>query len=411
MPQSLPEGKTQINAHLPAGLARRVKRHVVAAIHGFFAATAPGLEAVCRDELMAAGLAHSPQVVPGGVEFSGRLDVCYGSNLRLRTANRILMRIAEFKATGFGSLDKKASGIPWELFLPPGQDLDIRVSAKNSRLMHTGAISERIMKAISARLGRSPEPSLPGKVCQRLYVRTVKDLFTLSIDTSGESLYKRGVKTHGGRAPLRETAAAAILMLAGYRPGMPLLDPMCGSGSFSIEAAMMSRLIPPGWFRRFAFMDWPSYRPRQWAHLRKEVLSEASLQADITAPIVASDRDLAVCRRLSQTLEKWDLSGSVQLVNADFLHMPLHLTDATSPHRTGLVVLNPPYGKRIGSRKESWRLMPAICDTLMSDFKGWRFALLAPPQSMPSGFPRHCHTRQIFHNGGLKLMLVTGQVG
>jgi putative N6-adenine-specific DNA methylase len=320
------------------------------------------------------------------------------------------MRIAEFKATGFGSLERKTSEIPWELFLPPEQRLEIRATAKNSRLMHTGAISERILKAVSARLAQTMPPPASEKPAQRLYVRAVKDFFTLSLDTSGESLYKRGVKTHGGRAPLRETAAAAILKLAGYRPGIPLLDPMCGSGSFSIEAAMISRRIAPGWFRRFAFMDWPSFRPRQWAHIRKAALSAAASPAGDTSPIVASDKDQGVCRGLSEALERVDLSGSVQVVNADFFHMPLPLTAATPPRQAGLIVLNPPYGKRIGSREESRRLIVAICDTLMTDFKGWRVALLAPPRSLPSGLFRHCQTRAFYH-GGLRLALVTGNVG
>jgi putative N6-adenine-specific DNA methylase len=184
---------------------------------------------------------------------------------------------------------------------------------------------------------------------------------------------------------------------------------MCGSGSFSIEAAMMSRRIPPGWFRRFAFMDWPAFRPRQWAYVQKAALSAVASPVGVTAAIIASDKDHGTCRGLSETLERVDLSGSVQVVNADFFHMPLDLTAVAPPHQAGLIVLNPPYGKRIGSHEESRRLLAAICDTLMTGFKGWRFALLALPQFLPPGLSRHCQTRA-FHHGGLRLALYIGKV-
>jgi putative N6-adenine-specific DNA methylase len=272
--------------------------------------------------------------------------------------------------------------------------------------MHTGAISERVLKAISSRLGRQATEPPPGKSGQGLFIRAIKDHFTLSIDSSGENLYKRGIKTHGGRAPLRETTAASILKLAGYQPERPLLDPMCGSGSFSIEAAMMSRRIPPGWYRDFAFMHWPAFRPRQWAYIRQAALGGA---APAAAAILASDKDPTVCRRLSETLERCDLCGSVQVVNADFFHMPLP-PDRPRPDLPGLIVLNPPYGRRIGSQGESQRLIATICDKLISDFKGWRFAILAPPGAIPDGFSSRCHTRA-FHHGGLKLVLHIGIIG
>jgi putative N6-adenine-specific DNA methylase len=306
-------------------LAKRIKRHVIGRERTFFAATPPGFEPVCLSELLklqpVAGNAHA---VRGGVEFDGRLEVCYQANLNLRTANRILMRIHTFKSTNFRQFEKKVRGIPWELYLQPGSFLNVQVTTKHCRLRHSGAISEKIQKAITLCLsGIEPEEKIPraASAPQNIFVRGVDDRFTVSIDSSGDILYKRGLKKHIGRAPLRETLAAAALLLAGYDPGLPLLDPLSGAGTFSLEAALMAKRIPAGWSRNFAFMEWPSFRPKRWDYIRRQAESHF-VQPD--RPLIfASDTDPGACQKLERCVQKHRLSDAVQVNHRDFFDLNL----------------------------------------------------------------------------------------
>ena len=209
--------------------------------------------------------------VSGGVEFSGKLYDGYLANLHLRTATRILMRIETVSASHFTRLSKKAAEIPWELYLRPDAVPLIRVSTHHCRLYHKDAVSAIFTESVRNRLlqyAGDPQTQDNPVIQQRLFIRGMDDRFSVSIDSSGDLLYKRGIKTLAGEAPVRETLAAAILMLAGYSGNEALVNPMCGSGTFAVEGALMARNIPPGWNRSFAFMGWPGFRPAQWHHIR-----------------------------------------------------------------------------------------------------------------------------------------------
>jgi putative N6-adenine-specific DNA methylase len=242
---------------------KRIKRHVIGREHTFFAATPPGFEPICLRELSSLHpVVGNARVIPGGVEFKGRLDDCYRANLSLHLPNRILMRIIAFKSSNFRQLERKVSDIPWELYLHPGSLLKVHVATKHCRLHHSAAISDRFQKTVASQLSAIQHDEKPLKTTdaeQNIFVRGKDDRFTVSIDSSGELLYKRGLKKHTGKAPLRETLAAASLLLAGYKGSQPLIDPMCGAGTFSLEGALIAKCIPPGWFRDFAFRGWPSY--------------------------------------------------------------------------------------------------------------------------------------------------------
>ena len=287
----------------PKALHRRIRQHLIGRPQAFFAVTTPGLEALCRGELIA--LPDAPgdlALEKGGVLFQGRLTTCYQANLMCRTTTRVLMRIADFKADHFGALEKRVRAIPWELYLPNGADPEVQVSSRQSKLYHTGAVAERIRSAVRERLSAGV-PSGEGKTAQdglRLYVRLQSDRLALSLDSSGAPLYKRGLKTQGGPAPLRETLAAAVLMLAGYDRRMPLCDPMSGSGTFAIEAAMMVKQIPPGWYRTFAFMEWPAFRKPHWDYLHRQ--AAGMVRTTQRATIWASDRSRTAVARLADTL-------------------------------------------------------------------------------------------------------------
>ena len=386
-------------------LIKRIKRHVIGRRREYFAVTAPGFEKLCLKELHAFApdnLAASAGT--GGVGFMGRLQECYLANLNLRTASRILMRIETVYATSFGQLQKKLSNISWELFLKADPLPQLHVTTRHCRLYHTEAISERLLKAIAARKENN-EFMAAGKELpfssQNIYVRGIDDRFTVSIDSSGENLYKRGIKKHVGTAPLRETAAAAALMLAGYTGSEPLLDPMCGTGTFALEAALMAKNIPPGWFREFAFRDWPSYQPKRWEYLKQE--SEKRISAPQKSLILASDIDRDACQQLKQCLQQFNLADTVNVMNTDFFKIDRQ----QFPDRPGFVAINPPYGRRIGTKVQSEKLISMICTRLRDSFKGWRLILFAPAKHVVQSVPFRLK-KYSYRHGGLKLKLMIG---
>jgi putative N6-adenine-specific DNA methylase len=380
--------------------AKRIRRHVVGQAHDFFAVTAPGFEDLCRAELAALGLIG--RAVAGGVEFTGRLHEGYLANLSLRTASRVLMRVHSFPAVHFSELEKQVAAFAWELFLKPGSIQKIHVTTHRCRLHHTDAIAERILTGITRRLHSFGETG-PTAVFQQMFVRGVHDRFTVSIDSSGENLYRRGIKAHPGRAPLRETIAAAALMRAGFTSAEVLLDPMCGTGTFSLEAALIVKRIPPGWFREFAFTGWPGFRPQRWHYLRRKA---AERTAALSSPrIFASDLDPGACRALEDTLGTHGLSDAVAVACRDFFELvPRDMSD-----RPGVVVVNPPYGRRLGSAAESRELMAAIIARIREHYSGWRFILVAPAgRQLPApGFPVERHP---FFHGGLRVDVMVGRV-
>ncbi|MEJ2166218.1 MAG: hypothetical protein P8X90_11855 [Desulfobacterales bacterium] len=388
-------------------LSKRIKRHVIGRMRPYFAATAPGAEPLCRRELSALALSvQDSTVVRGGVEFKGILQDCYLANLHLRTANRILMRIHDFRASGFNQFESKTAEIPWELYLPPGSSPQIHATTRHCRLYHTGAISERLLKSISQHTGsqtdkREQNEGLLWK--QKIFVRGVDDHFTISIDSSGQHLHKRGLKIHPGQAPLRETIAAAALLLAGCSGTEPVLDPMCGTGTFSLESALMAKNIPPGWFREFAFMRWPSFRPKKWEYLKRQCRPRFTEHR--TPTIFASDKDPSACRRLEKGLIENRLADVVKVINQDFFDLcPGALTD-----RKGLVAINPPYGKRLENRIKSEQLFIKICARLGQEYRGWKVILISPHRHLLNKVPFRLEAHPIFH-GGLRPMLMIGTI-
>jgi putative N6-adenine-specific DNA methylase len=388
-------------------LAKRINRHVIGRRRDYFAVTAPGFEKLCLDELRAFVPDNSViSTDTGGVAFKGRLQDCYLANLNMRTANRILMRIERLQATHFSQLEKKLCDIPWELFLRADPLPRVKVSTRHCKIYHSKAISERLLTAIVDRTNTvefiAPDEKSQN-ISQTIYVRGVDDHFTVSIDSSGENLYKRGIKKHGGTAPLRETTAAAALMLAGYTGAEPLVDPMCGSGTFALEAALMSKNIAPGSYRNFAFMGWPSYRHRRWTFLKNE--SEKSIVAPKSRLIFASDQDVRACRQLDRCLHKFRLDDAVTVSNTDFFEIDRKQT----PGHQGFIAINPPYGRRIGTKSDSEKLFLKICNRLQQSFRGWRVILLTPSNRISQNVPLRLK-KYPYRHGGLKLKLMIGDI-
>ena len=217
----------------------------------------------------------------------------------------------------------------------------------------------------------------------------------------GEPLYKRQVKTHGGRAPIRETLAFAILTMAGYTGDEPLVDPMCGAGTFSIEAAMHATKTPPGLFRQFAFETWPSFREKGFAHLKRKG-KEGGI--GFSSPIIfASDLDEEAVGRLGKTLALMPFGGAISLQSTDFFALdPPSFTKVP-----GLVVFNPPYGKRIQGGNDAF--VKRLLAHLATHWRGWKTAIAVPRQQVPRPLPAGFHEHPMSH-GGLDLSVIIGKL-
>lgn len=378
---------------------KRIRRQIRARTHNFFAVVAPGFERLCFEELLSLPLSvKEAKIIEGGVEFNGRVWDAYLANLHLRTANRILMRIGEITASNFHQLEKKLAEVPWEIYLPLNALPNISISVKKSRLYHSGAITENVRNSIRKRLGISEDSASD----QTIFIRGEDDHFVFSMDTSGRLLYKRGLKTNVGKAPIRETTASAILKLAKYNPEYPLMDPLCGSGTFSLEAAMMAAHIPAGWFREFAFMRSPFYEAGRWKHIRRE--AEKQIAYPNEGLIFASDKDPKACAGIEKAVVQHGLSSVIQASCKDFF-------DVVPPSdiSPGLVVINPPYGRRIGTQAESEHFFQKMGVHLHKAYRGWRAAVVVPHKN----FIKYFRFKSVFYpffHGGMKLTLIVGKI-
>jgi len=357
-----------------------------------FAVTAPGLEELCASELRALAV-EGVRAVPGGVEFLGELRDLYRANLWLRTASRVLVRVGVVKSRDFPELYRKTLRLPWGRFVRPGTPVGVRAVSHGSRLQHTGRIAETVADAIDRALGRPAAPAEgPG---QLILARFEEDVCQLSVDSSGELLHRRGYRGDAVRAPLRETLAAAILLRLGWDGSTPLHDPMCGSGTLPIEAALLASNMPPGGSRRFAFMEWPRYRPGLWQVLLDEA---ARSRRDCIVAISGADRDDKALAAARRNAERAGVVGRV-----DFRTVELGQTPSAAG--AGLLVCNPPYGERLGREEDLCRLFRLFGDVCRRAFPGWRVALLSPAENLAIATGLPLRPVAALNNGGIAVTL------
>ncbi|RJX33974.1 MAG: RNA methyltransferase [Desulfarculus sp.] len=386
-------------------LERRCKRQAWAPTHRFFAVTAPGLEPLCAAEMAALGLA-GVEPVSGGVHFAGRLEAAYQANLWLRIAGRVLLRLRDFRVRRWEDLERQAASVPWEVWLTPGAPLRVQVALHQSNLKHSGRVEEVVLSAAAARLAElgldAPTPAAAGdEQAQSLLVRGQERRASLSLDTSGPHLHKRGWRAQGGTAPLREDLAAALLLLCGYDGSLPLLDPLCGAGTLAIEAALLARRLPPGGQRGFAFENWPCHRAAAWQHLKAQAGQGALASAP--AAILARDHQ---ARPLALAQENAALAG----VAADVTFNRDDFFTAPPPAGPGLLVMNPPYGKRLGSVRQARDFMDRLGQRLRAAYPGWRcgVVLYRPEWAGLLGLKEEARLAAPF--GGLKVTLLCGSI-
>lgn len=360
----------------------------------FFVVAAPGLEKVCEAEALSLGL-EEVQSSSGGVVFSGGLRELYLANLHMRTATRVLVRLGDFKATDFPDLFRKALRLPWGSFLRPDTAIEVRATSHRSRLIHTGRIAETVAAAIDRALGRSAGfTAVPG-FKQMILVRFEDDSCTISCDSSGELLHKRGYRLSTGAAPLRETLAAASLLLLGWDGTVPLCDPLCGSGTIAVEGALLAAKQPPGRHREFAFMHWPGYRQGLWQALTSDADRRVVTSA---APIFASDSDSCVLAIAEQNAQQAGVNTLIDFHCSDLLSLPVR-------RGPGLVLCNPPYGIRLERGEDLLALYKDLGEGFKRAFPGWTIAFISPDDklAMATGLDVSMCARLL--NGGLSVSL------
>ena len=423
--QTCPKRSQQSQTRLKNGSKRRISGRP----HVFFAVCPPGLGRICEAEIkgISAQTASDPsndytitdiKQRPGGIEFTARLETACLINLLSGSATRILMRVAAFKADNFRRLEQLVLAIDWELYLPRDARPDVRVTTHKSRLYHSDAIAERLRAWVCDKLqtqepatasGKSNPKDIPesnSALPQIIVARSENDRFELSLDMSGTPLYKRSIKTHIVKAPLRETLAFAVLTRLDLSPEDFLVDPMCGSGTFSLEGVMIQCGLPPGIFRAFAFEAWPGFKEKSFAYARSRLLGHAEnrIDADNIPPIRARDLDQTAIDHLSDTTRFHKAFHRIQPECGDFFDM------RPEQKENGVVVLNPPYGIRLDRDEDITGLYKEIGRKLATDFKGFRVGIICPNLEKLKALNLGLSPMPLFH-GGLNLYAAMGVVG
>lgn len=353
-----------------------------------FLTATPGFESALLDEAQAAGLIG--ELTQGGVTMTGGWPDVWRANLVLRGATRVLVRIGSFMAFHLAQLDKRAHKFPWADVLRTDIPLRVEVTTnRKSKIYHAGAATQRIETALKA---NGYQISAEAELVVKL--RIDDNRVTISVDTSGESLHKRGHKQGVGKAPMRETLASLFLRDCGYQGTEPVLDPMCGSGTFVIEAAEIAAGLYPGRSRSFAFEQLASFDPAAWDAMRQHSPTPTDLR------FCGSDRDAGAIR---MSRENADRAGVTDLTTFDTLPVDALMRPDGPP---GLVICNPPYGDRIGNPKLLFGLYATLGQTLKAQFSGWRVGIVTSDAALANatGLPFKPKGAPVPH-GGLKVWL------
>ena len=369
-----------------------------ATMEEFFATCPRGLERVLADELEAFD-AQGVRAVGGGVFFSGEWFLCYRANLESRTASRILWRITGGPYRDEQDIYRIAFAPRWTDWFEPTRTIRIDVSAIKSSLTSLNFVTLKIKDAVcdKVRLLSRRRPNVDTRAPDIPIQAHLTDRdFTLYLDTTGEPLFKRGLRRRTGEAPLRENLAAGILRLAGWQPGIPLLDPMCGSATILIEAALLALDIAPGLGRQFAFEKFKNFDARRWRELRRKIAVRQKPKRLLA--IYGSDIDPTALQAARANLAAAGVAECVTLECADVL-------DSTPPTREGIIVSNPPYGVRLGEQQRLAEFYPRLGDLLKKRFTGWRVYFLSADMRLPKLIRLAVSRRVPLFNGALECRL------
>lgn len=364
----------------------------------FFSPCPRGLEPFLATELTDLG-ARQLRVLPGGVAFEGDWSVGYRANLESRLATRVLWQVAQGRYRGEEDIYRLAYGATWAKWWTPDQTIRVQVTAQKSPLKSLEFITLRIKDAICDHFrtvtGRRPSVDTE-RPDVRIHAFLSADQATLYMDTSGEPLYKRGFKHASVEAPLKENLAAGLLRMTGWQPDQPLIDPMCGSGTFLIEAAQIALNVAPGLGRRFAFERLKSFDSGSWAALRRA--AETRLHPVRGLAIYGSDREADQVRRSLINLRAADLADAVTLEEVDLL-------ERGAPAGSGVMIANPPYGVRIGDVEALAAFYPRLGDALKARWAGWNCYFLSADPQLPKLIGLKASRRTPVFNGALECRL------
>jgi len=367
-------------------------------VENFFATAPRGLEGLLAAELASLG-AKDTTAVPGGVAFSGDWRVCYAANLWSRLASRVLWRVAEFNYTDENDLHEAARKVDWMRYFTVERTLRVNVSAQKSPLTSLDFATLRIKDAVCDRF-RESAGSRPNvdranpDVRVHAFLESARGAFYL--DTSGEPLFKRGWRAGAGEAPLRENLAAGIVMLSGWKPEEPLLDPMCGGGTILVEAAAMARGRAPGAKRSFGFENLKNFDPELWKKIRNQKSETPS--SSVPLQIFGSDNDPRVLGDARRNVAAAGVDRWVKLEQVDILDRP-------APAPAGVMIANPPYGERIGSKEELAEFYPKLGSALKKNYPGWRCHFFTADLRLPKLMRLQPSRRVPLYNGALECRL------
>ncbi|MEF8719691.1 MAG: THUMP domain-containing protein [Candidatus Accumulibacter necessarius] len=345
-------------------------------VETFFASCPRGLEQLLAEDLVGAGARDLKQIF-GGVHFLADWPACYRANLHSRIATRILWRVAHAPYGNEEDIYRLALDTPWPKWFLAGQTIRVDVTAVKSPLKSVDFVTLRIKDAVCDRFRRDggTRPSVDTRQPDvRVHGFINGDHCTLYLDTSGAPLYQRGFRQKTVDAPLKENLAAGILRLSGWQPGVALLDPMCGSGTFLIEAAQMALRVAPGARREFAFQRLRHFDPAAWKRLLDA--ARAGEVAAAEAGIFGSDISPVAVRATLANLDRAGLLPAVRLSTGDLL-------DIDAPAARGILVSNPPYGERVSDHDELAEFYPLLGSALKRHFAGWNCYLISADTRLP----------------------------
>lgn len=375
-----------------------------------FAACLPGLEPLLAAELTQLGA--QPRTLRGGVEFTADHELLLRCGLWLGTASHVMLRLATFRCRALGELERKARALPWREWLRPDVPVQVEATTRRSRVFHTGAIVERIEGAIVDRLGKLPQHRSGAPAAQhdeakplaRIAVRFDDDHCTISLDTTSTPLHRRGYRLAGGKAPLREDIAHALLLAAGLPTAGAVFDPFCGSGTIAIEAAGLLLGLAPGRLRPPPLEHLAAFDFELWERVR------GSRAAPRTAPrIAAGDRDAGAIEAARANAARAGVDGSIEFTCAALRAQPW-LSSAAEAPKAGRVVTNPPFGLRVSGKRDLLPLYQTLGQCVAALGAGWSAAILAHDLRLArsSGLPLHAEFTT--RHGGLAVAALVSDV-
>ncbi len=365
----------------------------------FFAPCPRGLEAVLLGDLESLG-AQNVQATDGGVSFSGDWALCYRANLESRIASRILWRVKDTIYRSEQDVFKAVYELQWQRWFDVTQTIRVNTTAIRCPLKSIEYITLLVKDAVCDRFREhcNERPSVDTLTPDvRIHVFIEDEKLMLYLDSSGDALFKRGIRQHTNIAPIRENLAAGILRLSGWQPGTPLIDPMCGSGTFLIEAAQMSLNIQPGIARGFAFEILKNFDATLWNEIR-----EAAIAAELPAKpldIWGSDLYGDALKTSWRNLDDAGLAECVQLKQANILEI-------SAPMESGIMVANLPYGERMGELDELAELYPKLGDVLKKQFGGWTAYLFTADKAILKMMRLSASKRTPLFNGAIECRLL-----